>query len=390
MTHEMPRVFGQLRLIATGAAVLGLLGSAAYWAMDPTEFYRGYIFGYLFTLAFPLGMMGLLMLHHLTGGAWGFIIQRFLEAGAKTIPLMAVLFVPLIVGAPDLYHWLHEEAAHDHLLQHKAPYLNYGFWVVRAVVYFIIWTGIATLLTTWSKKQDQTGEGSLTNRMVKLSGPGMVMYFLSMTFAAFDWAMSLEPHWFSTIYGLMFVEAQGLSAMAFCLVVMTFARRQTELGEAATVDRIHDLGKIQFALVALWAYLNFSQFVIIWYANLPEEAVWYAHRTQGGYENLAVLIIFGQFVVPFLLLLTRHTKRRMATLSTIAGFLILMRLIDLYWLVMPTETHLELHFHPVHLAAPLGLFGLWATAFFFMLSRNTLLVEKDPRWMEKRAHEHAH
>lgn len=390
MSDQLPRVFGQLRNIAVVLAVSGGLGACVAWWTDPTEFYRGWVFGYMFTLSFPLGMVGLLMLHHLTGGAWGFVIQRILEAGARTVWVMPLLFVPLAVGAPELYHWLHPEAAHDHLLQHKSPYLNQPFWLGRAALYFAAWIGLAWSLTHPSKRLEETADGGWVHWLVKISGPGMVLYFLTMTFAAFDWAMSLEPHWFSTIYGLIFVEAQALSAMALTLVVLNFARRQTQLGEVATVERIHDLGKIQFALVALWAYLNFSQFVIIWYANVPEEAVWYAHRTQGGYQHLAFLLVFGQFALPFLLLLTRQTKRHMVTLTSIAGLLLVMRLVDLYWQLMPTENHLELKLHFAHVAAPLGLFGLWAVVFLWQLGRRSLRVERDPRWMEKLAHEQAH
>jgi len=302
-----------------------------------------------------------------------------------------VLFIPVALGAGDTFHWMDAEAvANDHLLSHKAPYLNYGFWLVRAGVYFAIWSVMVYLLNSWSKKQDETGEGFLSNKMKTLSGPGLVMYFLTMTFASIDWAMSLEPHWFSTIYGLIFVEGQALTAMAFCIVVLAFARRNPALGEAATVDRIHDLGKLQFAMIALWAYLNFSQYLIIWYANLPEETVWYAHRIYGGYEYLAMFLVFGQFVLPFFLLMTRLTKRRMQTLAGIASYILFVRLVDLYWLVMPTEHHTELHVTVGDIGAPLGLFGLWFVFFYWNLSQRTLIVEKDPRWLERRAHEHAH
>ncbi|MGF1508689.1 MAG: hypothetical protein ACFB9M_04205 [Myxococcota bacterium] len=389
--RELPRIFGGFKLAATVALVVGTLALALTASQSTEAFFRSYLFGYLFVLGFGLGSMGLLMLHHLVGGAWGFIIQRILEAGVSTVPFLTVLFIPIVFGAGDLYHWMDAEAvAHDHLLSHKAPYLDFSFWVVRAAVYFVIWNAIAYQLVAWSKKQDRTGDGFLSNRMSALSGPGMVLYFLTMTFASFDWAMSLEPHWFSTIYGLIFVEDQALTAMAFAIIVLAYARRNEAVGDAATVERIHDLGKIQFALVALWAYLNFSQFVIIWYANLPEESVWYIRRIHGGYEFLAVFIIFGQFVLPFMLLLTRFTKRRMATLSSIAAFLIVMRLIDLYWFVMPTEHHPTLQLTWGDVGAPLGLFGAWFLVFVSMFGRRTLIVERDPRWMEKLAHEHAH
>lgn len=390
-SREMPKVLGSLRGLAIAVAVLGLAALGFDLSQDSTSFYRSYLYGYLFVLSMPLGCLGLLQIHHLVGGAWGFIIQRILEAGSRTIYVMPVLFIPIVLGAPELYHWMDAEAvAHDHLLAHKAPYLNFGFWVARAVVYFAIWIGLALLLNGLSKKQDETGEGRLSNSMSYYSGPGLVLYFLTMTFAAFDWAMSLEPHWFSTIYGLIFVEGQGLTAMAFSIVILMFLRRNTVVGQAATVDRIHDLGKLQFAMIALWAYLNFSQYLIIWYANLPEETVWYAHRIHGGYEYLAVFLIFGQFVLPFFLLITRMTKRRMEALAGIATYILVMRMVDLYWLVMPTEHHTELHLTPGNFGAPLGLFGLWFVLFYWNLGKRTLIVEKDPRWMEKLAHEHEH
>jgi hypothetical protein len=388
---EIPAALSQLRTGAVALGVLGVVGLLLSYFTSPEVFFRSYLYGYMFALSFPLGCMGLLFLHHLVGGAWGFIIQRILEAGVQSIWLMAVLFVPVALGGEYLYLWMDPEVvAHDVILQGKVPYLNYGFWLVRAAVYFAIWLGLAAMLIRYSKKQDETGEGAWSNRLNRISGIGMVIYFLTMTFASFDWAMSLEPHWFSTIYGLIFVEGQGLTALAFAIVVLSVARRNATLGRVATVDRIHDIGKIQFALIALWAYLNFSQFLIIWYANLPEEITWYAHRTQGGYEYLAAFLVFGQFLLPFFLLMTRMTKRRMQTLAGIAGYILVVRLVDLYWLLMPTEHHLELKLHFGHVAAPLGLFGIWFVVFYWNLSRRSILVEQDPRWKEKLAHEHAH
>ncbi len=389
--EEMPAVLSQLRTIAIVCAVVGGAGLAFAAVTDPERFYRSYLFGYMFVLSLPLGCLGLLSLHHLTGGSWGFVIQRLLEAGVQTTWVAAALFVPVVLGAGDLYHWMDAEAvAHDVVLSHKAGYLNFQFWVTRAVIYFAVWILISWLLVRLSKRQDETGDGRLSNRLVAISGPGMVAYFLTMTFASFDWAMSLEPHWFSTIYGLIFVEGQALTAMAFCLVLLMFARRSPALGKAATIENLHDLGKIQFALIALWAYLNFSQFLIIWYANLPEEAIWYAHRTQGGYEYLATFLVFGQFLLPFLLLITRQTKRRFQALAGIAFYIFLVRLVDLYWQLMPTEHHLALELRLSDFAAPLGLFGIWSIFFFAYLGRRTLMVENDPRWKERQARAHAH
>ncbi|NJK89774.1 MAG: hypothetical protein HC923_10510 [Myxococcales bacterium] len=231
-THdELPAALKQLRNGALGAVVLGLILCAITLLQDPTSFFRSYLFGYMFVLSFPLGCLGLLFLHHLVAGSWGFIIQRFLEAGAQSLWLMVLFFVPVAAGAGHLYHWMDASAvAHDPVLSAKAPYLNYGFWMVRAVVYFVSWLVLAAFALRYSKQQDATGHGVYSNRLIQLSAGGLVVYFLTMTFAAFDWAMSLEPHWFSTIYGLIFVEGQGLTALAFCLVILSFARRAPALG----------------------------------------------------------------------------------------------------------------------------------------------------------------
>jgi hypothetical protein len=394
----LPPILGRVRIpaLVAGLVLLGLSGLSLALG-DAAAFFRAYLLGFLLVLGLTLGSMGLLFVHHLVGGAWGFTIQRLLEAATRVLPLLAVLFLPILVHvlASDhpIYHWAeHGAAEHDELLAHKAPYLNGGFFAARAAVYFAVWGVLVFFLNRLSRRQDETGDGRLANALVKLSGPGIVAYMLTMTFAAFDWAMSLDPHWFSTIYGVIFVVGQVLSAMALMIVLLPFARRNPELGVVVTPDRLHDLAKLLFAFTCLWAYVQLSQFLIIWYGNLPEEVVFYALRTQGGYEYLGLALVLCQFVFPFLFFLSRWPKRSMKWAPRIAAWVLLVRLVDLYWYLMPhpepdtLEAHLHLHW--VHLTAPLGLCALWLFAFLFTLGRRPLLPQNDPRWKEILSHAH--
>lgn len=380
-----------------GGLVLLAVSALAFVTGGQSDFFRGYLLGFLLILGLTLGSMGILFIHHLVGGAWGFIIQRMLEAATRNLPVVLVLFLPLLahvlMSEHPIYHWAeHGAAEHDELLAHKAPYLNTTGFVIRAIVYALVWSVLVFFLNYLSKRQDETGDGHLSNVLGHVSAPGLVFYVFTMSFAAFDWAMSLDPHWFSTIYGLIFVVGQALSAMAFMLVVLPFARRNTELGLAVTTDRLHDLSKLMFAFTCLWAYVQLSQFLIIWYGNLPEEIIFYHLRFQGGFEYMAVILVFGQFVFPFLFLLSRRPKRSMVWAPRIAAWILVVRCIDLYWYLMPhaegSKTEAHLHLHWAHLTVPLGLFLVWVFMFLVQLERRPLLPQHDPRWKEKMAHVH--
>ncbi|MBX2813492.1 MAG: hypothetical protein KTR25_16870 [Myxococcales bacterium] len=386
----------QQRSLLVGIAALAASAGALYVG-DSTEFYKAYLIGFFLVLGLTLGAMGLLFVHHLVGGAWGFIVQRMLEAATRTIPLVAILFLPLVyhvfTDAHPIYHWAEAgAAAHDALLQHKAPYLNVEGFAIRAGVYFVVWFVLIFLLNSISRRQDETGDGRLSNRLGQISGPGIVLYMFTMTFASFDWAMSLDPHWFSTIYGVIFVVGQVLSSMAMMVVMVPLARRNTDLGLAITPERFHDLTKLMFAFTCLWAYVQLSQFLIIWYGNLPEEVIFFHLRSHGGYEYFAIALVLGQFVFPFLILLSRWPKRSMKWAPRIAAWVLFVRYIDLYWYLMPHPepgTHeAHLHFHWVHVTAPVGLLGIWFFAFLWNLSKRPMLPVNDPRWKEKLSHVH--
>jgi len=360
--------------------------------LNPAQFFHAYLLAYLFWVSLALGCLALVMLHHLVRGAWGTLILCLLEAGGRTLPLMGVAFVPLLFGLGHLYAWARPEVvAGDVLLQHKSPYLNVPFFVLRTAAYFAIWIVLSTCLTRWSRQLDQAATPSaaqvLLRRLRRLSGPGLGLYVLTVTFAAVDWAMSLEPYWYSTIYGMMFLIGQLLVTLASAVVILAVFTHFDPFAGVVTPAHVHDLGNLLLAFVLLWAYLAFSQFLIIWSANLPEEVPWYLHRTRGGWEWIGVVLLVCHFAVPFFLLLARGMKRRLETLATIASGLIVMRLLDLFWLVIPAFHPTGLHVHWLDLVAPVGVGGVWMALFVRQLHGRSLLPLHELRWQQVPQHE---
>lgn len=372
------RLQGRARLIGIVALAACVVG--AVFARE--QFFRSYLLGYLLVLGVTVGSLAILMLQHLTGGAWGLVIRRVLEAAGRTMPVMVLLFVPLLAGLTDLFLWARPEAvAADTALQAKRPYLNVPFFLVRAALYFAVWTGLAIVLSRMSAEQDEKPEAIAPARVRRfrlLAAPGLLLYGLTVTFAAVDWIMSLDPHWFSTIIGVLMMGGQGLSALAFAVAALAVLSRYEPLAGVVRPSHFHDLGKLLLAFVMLWAYFSFSQFLIIWSANLPEEIPWYLHRTHGGWQWIALLLVVGHFAVPFLLLLSRDIKRRAPVLMRVAVALIVMRLIDLFWLIAPNFHHERLHVHWMDVAAPLGLGALWLSVFVGQLRARPLLPVNDP------------
>ena len=371
----------QKKSLAVGfiAAVLCVGGALVH----PPSFFRAYLPAYIFWIGMPVGCLVLLMLHHLVGGRWGFMIQRVLEAAIQTLPLMALLFVPLLFGLSDLFPWARTDVvAADPLLQQKAAYLNIPFFIARTVGYFAVWIVLGRLLVTWSIQQDRTSDPTLTQRLQTLSGPGLVLYGLTVTFAAIDWMMSLEPKWYSTIFGMIFMASFGLAALALAILVTRFLESEKPLVQVISSDRWHDLGNLLLALVMFWAYLNFCQFLLIWSENLAEEIPWYSHRIGGGWEWVALALILFQFTLPFVLLLSRDTKRNSRPLAAVAAAILLMHWLDILWMVAPSFYPARFHLHWRDIAAPVGIGGLWLAAFIGYLKARSLLPLHDPRFAE--------
>jgi hypothetical protein len=401
--HEINFDVPELASLQQKAMLVGAIGLVAGLAgavlVSYDQFLQSWLIGFWMVLGLALGSLGLLMLQHMTGGQWGLMGRRIWEAGTRTVILMALLFLPILLGMERLFIWAQPEVvAGDPIIQAKTPYLNPTFFVVRAVVYFVFWIFCAWILTKWSDAQ-QRGEVAQvagdTVRFRTVSAPGLLFFVLTVSFASVDWMMSLDPHWFSTVYGLTTVAGQGLAALAFAIAILALTANVTPISTYVTQRHFHDLGKLLLAFVMLWAYLNFSQFLIIWSGNLPEEIPWYLVRFRGGYEYLAILLVVGHFALPFMLLLSRDLKRNSSTLAKVAVAVLAMRLVDLIWLVAPSFVHGDpaadaAHHFPIHwmdIAIPVGLVGLWVAVFVRNLRGRTLLPLNDPYFKEAFVHE---
>jgi len=371
--------------------VIGLLGAAIGFAVNRDQFFQSWLIGFLFCLGLSLGSLGLLMLQHLSGGQWGLVGRRVFEAAARTMPLVALLFVPILFAMPTLFMWARPEVvAGDKILQLKAPYLNVPFFTGRAVFFFAFWILTSWVLTKWSAAQDRGEESTDPAGMVRfrtVSAPGLLFLVLTLTFAMTDWVMSLDPHWFSTIFGLMFTAGFGLSAFAFTILVLAIVGSEGAFAGRLKPRHFHDLGKLLLAFTMLWAYLNFSQFLIIWSGNLPEEIPWYLERIRGGWGYVALLLVFGHFGLPFLLLLSQDLKKKSRMLAGVAIFILTMRLVDIIWLVAPTFGHHGFPIHWMDIAIPAGLVGVWLLVFTRNLRSRALMPLNDPYFKEAFAHD---
>ena len=366
----------RISLLAAGAGIL--LAVIAFF-IDREQLLRSYLYAYLYWTGMALGCLAILLLHHVVGGKWGMLIRRFCEAGARTLPIMGLLLIPVLLGMGTLYVWTRPEAAHDANIQRKAAYLNIPFFIGRAVFYFAVWYLYSSLLSKWSAEQDRTGDERLIGKMRSLSSPGLVVFTLTTTFAFIDWIMSLEPHWFSTIYGAMFMVGETLEAFAFVIALMIILSRMSPIKEYITPQHVHDLGNLMFAFMVLWAYLSFSQFLIIWAGNLPEEIPWYVSRLRGGWGWVALTLVAFHFAVPFLLLLMRGIKRREDRLFRVCLLMIAVRLIDVYWITVPAFYGQHLRIHWMDFVTPVAIGGIWLSAFFWQLKARPLLPINDPR-----------
>ncbi len=385
--HSAAQV-GRFQQMALIVGVIGLVATAVGFFVSQEQFFQSYLFGYIFWIQIALGCFALVMLHHLVGGNWSFAVRRIAESGAMTLPLMALLFLPIIFGIPQIYIWADPEfVAEFKLMQHKEPYLNVPFFIGRAVFYFTVWILLAYLLNRWSLKQDDTGDPSLTKRLKRISAPGLILYMLTATFASYDWMMSLEPIWFSSIYGVIFISGHALTTMAFLIILMRLVSDQKPLSEFVTNYTFGDLGNFLLAFISFWAYIAFSQYLILWSANLPETITWYITRTQGGWQWLAFALIFLQFAIPFAILLSRRAKLNVRLLVSLAVFVLLIRFVDIFWLIMPAFYEQGFHLHWLDIVAPIGIGGIWIAFFFWQLNGKSLLPLHDPRFQEVSAHE---
>jgi hypothetical protein len=388
--YAPPAELGRLRtralLVGAVFSILLIVGAA----LDRSQFFHAWLVGFIFWSGITIGSLALLQLQHLTGGTWGLVLRRVLEAATRTLPLILLLFIPVVIGLRQIYPWTDAEVMNrSPALQLKAAhYLNPNLFVLRAVIYFAIWSALALLLNWYSLQQDRTAESRYRKRMQMISGPGLGVLILTVTFAAIDWAMSLDPAWSSTIFGLIFVASWSLSALAFGIIVMSWLSKREPMNTVAQPAHFHDWGNLLLALVMLWTYFAFSQYLIIWSANLPEETTWYVVRKNGGWGAIAVAIAILQFVFPFLSLLSRAAKENARKLAMLAVLILIMRVLDVIWLIEPTYNREYFHLSWMDLVAPIAIGGWWLAAFFWQLQKRSLVPINDPQ-LEQALEAHA-
>jgi len=400
--YQAPAEIHRLRSLALGVGGIALVIMAAGAYFNTEQALRSWLLGFIFWGGISIGSLGLLMLQYLTGGAWGVVIRRIVEAGSRTLPLVFLIFIPLAIGVyfGKFYEWTHLPPD-DHVMEARGIFMTSWFWILRAVIFFALWGVMVYLLNKWGAKQDKT-ETVEESRLVlekasRFSGPTMVIYALVVTFAVVDWVMTLDPHWFSTMWGLLFVAGWALSALCFSVATLAFLVDKAPMNGVLGKRHFHDLGKLMLALVMVWAYFNFSQFLIIWSGNLPEETSWYLTRMKGGWGYIGIALILLHFAFPFLLLLKQDFKRRPVYLALIAGFILFMRLIDMFWQIAPSDRvtpgALEqgaFYISWMDFAAPIAVGGIWLWWFFGELLKRPIVPARDPYFEEAIHHGKGH
>jgi hypothetical protein len=378
-----PRVvktIGQRSLIV--GVVFGLIAVILAF-FRPEQFFRAYLLGFMCWLGVALGSMAILMIRHLTGGGWGMVIRRILGAAMRTVPLLALLFIPVIFGIRRLYIWAQplDQVADKHLREHleniTKTYLTTNGFILRAVFYFAIWNLLSFLLSKWSKQTDRAGAPDNTGRFKAVAGPGLILYGFTISFAAIDWVMSLDPSWISTIFGLVILIGEVLSAMCFAVVVERILFDYKPMSEMLKPDFVHDHGKWILTFVMVWAYFNYSQWLIIWAGNLPAEITYYLRRLNGGWGYVGLFIVIFHFAVPFALLLSRPFKRNIRKLVWLAVWLMFMRYLDLFWIIAPNFSRTFI-LTPEDVVVPVAIGGFWLAYFFHNLGALPLLPAYDP------------
>ena len=388
ISPELDRDLNRWFVPALGIGIILSIISIIGAFSSPGDFFRSYLMSYLFWLGLALGSLGVVMMQYLTAGAWGIMTRRAFESSTRTLPLLAILFIPIAFGTRQLYDWAHSDLVQkEYALAHRSSYMNVPMFIVRAIIYFAIWILFAYLLNKWSAEQDERPglKNALERRLARLSAPGLILYVFTVSFSSVDWAESLETDWYSTIWGFLFVARQGLEAFAFVIIVMALLSRREPLLGRFKASHLHDLGKLLLTFVMVWAYFAVSQLLIVWSGNLTDEIPWYLRRFATSWGWLGVALILFEFIVPFLLLLSRPLKRNVIALCSVVGLIIIMRFVDLMWIVMPGYYQRGLRIHWLNFSVPLAMGGLWIAFFIWQLRRRPLLPLEAPN-LEKALH----
>jgi hypothetical protein len=372
---------GRTALVVGGA---GAIATAGFGLVNPARFFQAYLVAYVWVLGLALGSLAVMCIHHLSRGGWGLMIRRILEAATRTIPLLALAFAPIPIGMKKLYPWASSHG-HGHGHGFRAAYLTPNGFVARAALCFVIWSAISLLLSRMSLRQDKTGELRLSRRMQRIAAAAVILHVLAMTSCGIDWLMSLTPHWSSTIYGFYLIVGQIVAALAFVILLSVFLAGRAPLAGRFRTEHFHDYGKLLLAFIMIWAYFSVSQFLIIWSGNLPEETSWYMSRMNGGWRWFSLALVILHFVLPFVLLLSRNLKRDGTRLAWVAAMMIVVRWIDLQWLVAPAFSA-NVSIHPLDVTTATALAGLWFFLFTRELKTRSLLPDREPALKEALGH----
>src|SRR5580765_202690 len=382
--------WNRIPAIGAACALLGAVACAILGPANPKQFFFSWLVSFLFFLSLALGALFFVLIQYATQGGWGIVVRRIGETVFATVPVMAVLFVPVLFGLHDLYPWSVPGAAeHDALLRWKAPFLNVPFFLIRATVYFVYWSFVALLYYRGSRGQDATGDVAVSARLRRFAGPAIIVLALTQTFASIDWIMSLTPHWYSTMFGVYFFAGSFVGFIALLSVVAPAMRRAGLLEAIISPEHLHDIGKFLFAFTAFWGYIAFSQFFLMWYGNLPEETIWYRARMAGSWLPVSLLLMAGHFAAPFFFLMGRTVKRNGVTLAAGGAWLLAMHYVDLYWQVMPTLHPEGLRPSVLDVAAFMAVGGCFVAAATWLMRRQALTPLRDPRFAESLAFENA-
>ncbi len=389
---SIPPGNGWGRLPAAGgiALVVGLIGSLALGRADLKQFYFSWLVAFLYFLSIALGALFFVLIHYISKAGWSTAVRRIAENAMATLPAFAVLVLPIALGMSELFIWTDADlVAKDPALHSKAPYLDTRFFLVRLVIYVVMWFAMSVYFGRASRRQDATGDHDITRRLQMAAAPSLFVFALSITFASIDWIMSLDPHWYSTIFGLYFFAGAVVAAHAFIAIVTVGLHRSGLVTGVFTTDHFHDLGKLLHGFTIFWTYIGFSQFFLIWYANIPEETIWFRHRLTGSWKTVTIALAIGHFVIPFFAIMARSVKRNPALLRLGAIWMLAMHYLDLHWLVMP-NIH-EHGFAPtaLDLTTWLAVGGAFLAVFGFNLTRAALIPIRDPRLPESLTYENA-
>lgn len=363
-----------------GAGVLGVLLCAVAYFRDSESFFVSYLTSFSFFLAIALGALFFVMVQHLARASWSVTVRRTAETLANNLVILFVLFLPLLPGVHDLFHWSHESVrATDELIISKSPYLNEPFFYARTAAYFVVWVFFGWWFLRTSRRQDETRDPALTTLMSKVSTIGLILFGLSITFYAFDWIMSIDAHWYSTMFGVYYFAGAVVAFYSTLILVVTWLRRTGHLQTSVNVEHYHDMGKLLFGHNVFWAYIAFSQFMLIWYSNIPEETLFFQHRAEHGWKAVSLTLPWLHFAVPFLFLMSHNVKRRPALLAAGAALLLVMCYVDIYWLIQPYFSHHGPHFGLSDIGSLLAIGGFFLFFLIHNLRQANLIPTGDPR-----------